>query len=62
MAEIDVYYTVPVCVTVDTDSGEVTRVVVDDEAVVLLPDQQNCGPRAIEIAEAVSWPAWEFGF
>lgn len=50
-AEMTVYvrYRVPVMVEVDLPSRRVARVVVDEHS------------RALEIASADMWPAWEFG-
>lgn len=68
MATVDVLYTCPVVVEVDTDTGEIVRVNVDDENVRLDPAQieaakDNEAERvATEIAEEATWPAWEFGF
>ena len=75
--EAVVWYTVPVGVHVDTDTGEVTRVVTIDESVALdestgvrdtafldsIPEDVK--RRAIEIAESGGsggWPAWEYGY
>lgn len=62
-----VVYQVPVLVEVDTTSGLVESVIVDDEAVsgpldVMLgvggDDERR---RAFEIAEEADWPAWQLG-
>lgn len=74
MPEYQVWYTVPVAVHVDTDTGEVLRVVVIDESLtidesrgVTLPDYSR--PASVAnaaiatgIAERAPWPAWEFGY
>lgn len=67
-----VSYVVPVIAIVDTRSGEVDRVVVDDECVrfddeFLHEDQTpvksaRAKRRAFEIAETQIWPVWETGF
>lgn len=74
MPEYQVWYTVPVAVHVDTDTGEVLRVVVideqvtlDDHVVVTLPDYSGPAPEdaayaAIDVAEGRPWTAWEFGY
>lgn len=61
MATEDVVYAVPVIVEVDTDSGEVVRVNVDDGSAKLDPGE-NPESEAVKIAETTGWPAWEFGF
>jgi hypothetical protein len=74
MPEISIAYTVPVQVLVDTDTGDVTRVVVLDEQVTYNPaghheDRDSAVPPnqddidgAYEIAQgAAEWPAWDFG-
>ena len=69
--EVDVYYVVPVCVTVDLDSGEVVRVVVDDEAIRkpsdAMPPYVSAPPTdeeadAYDVAESHPWPGWGFGY
>jgi hypothetical protein len=66
-----VAYSVPVAVFVDLDTGEVTRVVVEDEAMSdplsafpddgdqLTSDQRE---RAVDIAESAEWPSWDIGY
>ena len=72
--EVQVWYSVPVACHVDTETGEVTRVVVIDEMLTLDPsegvtlaDYSAKAPteearRALEIAESQSWPSWENGY
>jgi hypothetical protein len=62
----DVWFTAPVCVTVNTETATVERVVVVDESVVLMPagnPTESVSTEAIEVATSdAEWPAWEFGF
>lgn len=69
---VDVPYTAPVIVTVDTATGKVERVVVCDEEATLAryeqldspdgePVSQDEAEEAVEIAENQPWPAWEVG-
>lgn len=69
---VDVPYTVPVTVTVDLDTGRVTRVVVCDEDATLARHELLDTPegeavsddeaeQAVAIAENEPWPAWEVG-
>jgi hypothetical protein len=76
MPEISIAYTVPVQVIVDTETGEVTRVVVIDEHA--RPDRDGyCEVRdtygtadpgdvdrayCIAEAPAVEWPRWQMGW
>lgn len=65
---------VPVYVVIDTETGEVDRVIVDDEHFTHLGDDacdetgmpisdQAIIERAIAIVDGdVDWPAWEFGW
>lgn len=66
--------TVPLVVVVDTDTGEVVKVVVVDEEIKpgytlavdddgeTLPADAPAVMRAVEIAEAAEWPSWQHGF
>jgi hypothetical protein len=57
--EVTLRYVVPVDVIVNVPEREVRRIVVlDDEA--RLDGQQD--DSAVEIAEAATWPAWDFGY
>lgn len=74
----NVEYAAPILAQVDTETGEVKRVVVMDELVRLVRndegfpvvEQQGAIPlhdnetaaRAATIAETGDWPAWEFGW
>jgi hypothetical protein len=62
--QMELTYTAPVVVTVDTASGTVTRVVVTDASIApgefALADPEAAFARMI--AEHEVWPAWEFGF
>jgi hypothetical protein len=70
---VQVAYTVPVEVIVDVRGGEVARVAVVPDGVLLdkeegaraettlHPVPSAVARRAIEIAEAGDWPAWEHG-
>jgi hypothetical protein len=76
MATVTVWGLVPVAVIVDTDTGEVSRVVVIDEAFRVdaespPTDDGNVQPvAAVDAAAALAvvngdeaeWPTWEFGF
>ena len=71
---VQVAYRVPVEVIVDPRRGTVDRVVVVSEDVAFDPEEgvrqesilhpipSLVARRAIEIAEAGEWPAWEHGF
>lgn len=66
-----VKYMYPVYVEIDLDEAAVGRVVVDDEASAA-PDEvidlardavaDEVHDRALAIAEADTWPSWEFGW
>lgn len=61
----DVWFTVPVCVTVNLTTGEVERVVVLDEcAVCSEEDNYGTSEEALAIAKdsEVEWPGWEMGY
>lgn len=69
--EIQLTYQAPVYVTVDTEDGRVTSVVVGDE--MLTQDREatrdanyNIATRdiaqAFHVAEQATWPGWDFGF
>jgi hypothetical protein len=71
---IDLYFTVPVVVTVNVDTGEVDRVRVYDESVSAEPysayDTEIGGDialdapivlAAVEAANETDWPVWEVG-
>lgn len=75
MTIVQVSYTVPVEVVVDTDTGEVKSVVVIEESIEI--DHRDgtvhtdgyaeltdplVRARAVEIAENSEWPAWEHGW
>lgn len=72
--EVQLTYNVPVMVHVDTDTGEVTRVVVIDEGTELGSEARDfdtwelleLGSNevvwATEMAEALPWPEWEHGY
>ncbi len=72
--EVQVWYDVPVACHVDTETGQVTRVVVVDELIALDPRngvtlRDFSGPApselhgpAVEAAETRDWPAWEHGY
>jgi hypothetical protein len=78
MPELQVAYSVPVEVIVDTDTGKVSRVVTVDEQVDIdldAADQPLVHDRdynvitdadlidkAVEIAKSEDWPAWDHGF
>lgn len=74
MALVNVCYRVPVVAQVDTETGEIDRVVVDDESVsdveycettdecMPLDENHPDAVKAREIAESVMWPRWSFGF
>ena len=74
MPEYQVWYTVPVAVHVDTDTGEVLRVVVIDESLTIDESQgvtlrDYSRPASVAnaaiatgIAERAPWPVWEFGY
>ena len=73
---IHVRYVVPGVAVVELATRTVTRVIVDDEAIHLADEQEVAEPddappgpaeraaidAAIEVAETVSWPGWEFGW
>jgi len=63
MATLEITGMVPITVTVDLETGDVTEVHVWDEEAVLDPapqgDQQYAA--AVRAAEEGNWPAWEFG-
>jgi len=63
MIELQIAGTVPISVTVDLETGQVTEVRVIDEEVTLdpAPDGDRDYARAVEAAEDADWPAWEFG-
>lgn len=65
MTTIELRYDVPVYVTVDLDTHEITRVIVDDEAVSLdnqtVLDADDDTNAAIALAEVGDWPEWGFG-
>jgi hypothetical protein len=46
---------------VDTATGKVLRVNVDDEGSTLHPDQDPNDP-AVAMAGEAMWPEWRFGF
>jgi hypothetical protein len=50
-----------VVVEVDTATGKVLRVNVDDEGSTLHPDQDPNDP-AVAMAGEAMWPEWRFGF
>jgi hypothetical protein len=67
----DVWYTAPICVTVDTDLGEVLRVTVCDEALSGPSSVERQDGRALhgvatrkalEVADESAWPGWTFGW
>lgn len=64
---VEVFYRVPVCVTVDLAAVEVTRVRVWDEApeqwanFAGSPGERDAMTRAYDVAEDADWPAWEVG-
>lgn len=69
---VEVKYMAPVWVSVDTDSGRVMRVVIDDTAVALAdpplvqePDGGRIDGDEVELitdmAERGDWPSWERG-
>jgi hypothetical protein len=72
--KVEVLYDVPVSAVVDSESGEVERVVVWDEGVerrdgeFAVVDAETETPvadepreRAFEIAESATWPVWVLG-
>lgn len=73
---VQLLYRVPVAVVVDTDTTEVTRVVVLDTDIVAdpadeawdhdasrpIPDGHAAVAAARRIAEEQEWPSWEFGW
>ncbi len=62
--QVDLTGSVPVTITVNLDTHQVTEVHVWDEEVRVdspLPDDDAAWPDAIDIAERVDWPAWKFG-
>ena len=75
---VNVPHTCPVQVLVDTETGEVTRVVVIDEAIKHDPDGYwdiYEGPKGAELTDElkahavklvddgdVTWPSWTFGW
>jgi len=62
MAIVELTGVVPVYVEVNTKTGEVVRVVVDD-ATVRLNDPENEKEKAARaIADLALWPSWEFGW
>lgn len=62
MALEDVVYTTTVWARVDTETGSVFSVTVDDQSLKLNDGPEQAGPEAVAIAEkAESWPCWEFG-
>lgn len=76
MATVDVWYTVPVVVTVDLETGDVDRVRVYDESIsaepfagydedggdlVGRPDGPILLRQAADLANGADWPAWEVG-
>lgn len=67
MAIVELEYVAAVIVEVDTETGEVVRVNVDDEGSHLSEhDRESTDPNTVaarNIAEGdAMWPAWEFGF
>lgn len=73
MGIIHIDYAVPVTVVIDTDTGTVERVVVEDEMVGLVVPHTGADDtgaevpedllrQAADIAEANHWPAWEVGW
>lgn len=75
MARVQLLYTAPVYVEVDTETGEVTRVTVGDESTTFVPgealdaDTYKAATPAMEarahaLAESpdADWPSWSFGF
>ena len=73
MSTIHIDYAVPVTVVVDTDTGIIERVVVDDEMVELVVPHTGSDEtgaevpedllrQAADIAEESHWPAWEVGW
>lgn len=65
MAEVTITYKCPVDVTVDLDTGRVTRVVAVDESIDMdEPTVQNAASaaeriRALAIVERRDWPTWQ---
>lgn len=72
---IRVMYTVPVACNVDTESGRIVDVVVDDENVerqpgafldergeVLAECEATARAEAVAEADDVAWPPWRFGY
>jgi hypothetical protein len=71
---VNVCYRVPVVVVVNTTTGHIERVTVDDESISGIEyceRASDCHPlgadtdtarTARRIAESDVWPAWEFGF
>jgi hypothetical protein len=67
-------YTVPVQVLVDTETGEVQRVVVIDDSIdsdpatytvdydTLAPLSRDEARKAYELAGQAMWPSWDFGW
>lgn len=74
--KVQVLYRVPVAVVVDTDTAEVTRVVVLDTDIAIDPadevwdhdasrpmsDRNPAVATARRVAEEQEWPSWEFGW
>ena len=71
---VNVCYRVPVVAVVDTETGKIERVIVDDVSISkpeycetsddcrALPDKNRHAQRAVKIAESQEWPAWSIGF
>ena len=74
--KVQLLYRVPVAVVVDTDTAEVTRVVVLDTDIAIDPadevwdhdaarpmsDRHPAVATARRVAEEQEWPSWEFGW
>jgi hypothetical protein len=63
MPQVEITGTVPITLTVDLETGEVTEVHVWDEEATLdpAPEGDDEYARALEAAGDGDWPAWEFG-
>lgn len=63
MATVRLKYSVPVVALVDTESGEVLRVVVLDDEIQPDMDLSDLeAAAAVRLADEADWPSWEFGF
>jgi hypothetical protein len=72
--EVQVWYTVPVACHVNTQTGEVSRVVAIDEMVKYDPNEgvtfedyggkveDDVAEAALKVAESKPWPPWEHGY